>query len=177
MEIFAAEKTRPTLRDSKVTLCRVSNDVTVQASVCILNPVGSAICSLYFVLSLHFPLTGFDAYIDCLCRKLSKRIGILNRIKVSLPRTERILYYNSLIKPLILYCSVTWTSCCSHDNINKIFKLRKRYARIILDPQKRHSSVDVLIPQDGRKIISSLTSKDACTCRPVKELRVLSQIT
>ena len=60
----------------------------------------------------------FGAYIDCLCGKLSKRIGIFNRIKAYLPRPERILHYNSLINPLILYCSVSWTSCCSHDNVN-----------------------------------------------------------
>ena len=47
-----------------------------------------------------------------------------------------------IIKSLILYC-VTWTSCCSHDNINKIFKLQKRCVRLILDAQKRHSSVDL----------------------------------
>ena len=76
-------------------------------------------------------------------KKVSKRIGILNRIKVYLPRSERILYYNSLIEPLILYCSITWISCCSQDNIDKIFKLQKCCARIILDAQKQHSSVDL----------------------------------
>ena len=86
---------------------------------------------------------GFDVHIDSLCKKISKRIGILNRIKAYLPRAERILYYNSLIKPLILYCSVIWTSCCSHDNINKIFNLQKRCARIILDAQQRHSTLDL----------------------------------
>jgi len=85
----------------------------------------------------------FDIHIDSLCEKISKRIGILNRIKAYLPRAERTLYYNSLIKPLILYCSVTWTSCCSHDNISKIFRLQKRCARIILDAQQRHSTVDL----------------------------------
>jgi len=49
----------------------------------------------------------FDIHIDSLCKKISKRIGTLNRIKAYLPRAERILYYNSLIKPLILYCGVT----------------------------------------------------------------------
>ena len=58
---------------------------------------------------------------------------------------EQSVYFinNSLIKPLILYCSVTWTSCCSHDNINKILKLQKRCARIILDAQQRHNTVDL----------------------------------
>ena len=39
----------------------------------------------------------------------------------------------------------TKTSCCSHDNINKIFKLQKRCARIILDAQQRHGTVDQVI--------------------------------
>jgi hypothetical protein len=37
--------------------------------------------------------------------KLSKRIGILKSIKSYLPRNERILLYNAMIKPLFLYCS------------------------------------------------------------------------
>ena len=51
--------------------------------------------------------------------------------------------HSSLIKPLILYCSVTWTSCCSHDNISKIFRLQNRCARIVLDAQQRYSTVDL----------------------------------
>ena len=93
-------------------------------------------------LELDEQLT-FDLHIDSLCKKISKHIGILNRIKAYLPRTERILYYNSLVKPLILYCSVTWTGCCSHDNISKVFKLQKRCARIILDAHQRRRSVDL----------------------------------
>ena len=85
----------------------------------------------------------FDVHIESLCKKISKRIGILNRIKAYLPRIERILCNNSLIKPLILYCNVTRTSCCSHDNINKIFKLQKRCVRIILDAQQHHGTVDL----------------------------------
>ena len=85
----------------------------------------------------------FDVHIESLYKKISKRIGILNRIKAYLPRTERILCNNSLIKPLILYFSVTWTSCCSHDNINKIFKLQKCCVRIILDAQQHHGTVDL----------------------------------
>ena len=76
-------------------------------------------------------------------KKVSKRIGILDRIKGYLSRLERILNYNSLIEPLILYCSITWISCCSQENIDKIFKLQKCCARIILDAQKQHSSVDL----------------------------------
>ena len=85
----------------------------------------------------------FDVHINCLSKKILKRIGIRNRIKAYLPRTERLFYNNSLIKPLILYCKVTWISCCSQDNIDKIFKLQNCCARIIRDAPKTHSSVDL----------------------------------
>ena len=51
--------------------------------------------------------------------------------------------YFILIKPLILYCSVTWTSCYSHDNTSNVFKLQKRCAPIILNAQQRHITVDL----------------------------------
>ena len=41
----------------------------------------------------------FDVHIDCLSKKILKRIGIGNRIKAYLSRTERLFYNNSLIKP------------------------------------------------------------------------------
>ena len=78
--------------------------------------------------SLNFKLLGleldkqlsFDVSTDYLRKKISKRIGILNRIKAYLPKSEGILYYNPLIKPLILHCSVTWTSSWNHDNIRHL---------------------------------------------------------
>ena len=84
----------------------------------------------------------FDTHVDTIAMKLSKRIGILKSIKSYLPRNERILFYNAMIKPLFLYCSITWTNC-SKNHITKIFKLQKRCARIILDAEPRHSSINL----------------------------------
>ena len=50
-----------------------------------------------------------------------------------------------LIKPFILFkpsfkpLILNWTSCCSSDNLVKIFRLQKCCARVILDAQQRHS--------------------------------------
>ena len=44
----------------------------------------------------------FDTHVDIMAMKLSKRIGILKSIKSYLPRNERILFYNAMIKPLFL---------------------------------------------------------------------------
>ena len=84
----------------------------------------------------------FDTHVDTIAMKLSKRIGILKSIKSYLPRNERILFYNATIKPLFLYCSITWTNC-SKNHSTKILKLQKRCARIILDAEPGHFSTNL----------------------------------
>ena len=37
-----------------------------------------------------------------ICKKLAKRIGTLRRIKGCLPMRQRLLYYNSVIKPIMI---------------------------------------------------------------------------
>ena len=84
----------------------------------------------------------FDKHVESISLKLAKRIGVLKRVKSYLPTKERILFFNTLIKPVLTYCDIIWTNC-SKDNLNKIFKLQKLAARVILDAQPRHSSVDL----------------------------------
>ena len=74
----------------------------------------------------------FTIHIDKLCKKLSQRIGVLNRIKACLPLTQRMAYYNAVIKPVMNYASVIWYLFSSKDNLNKVLGLQKRAARVIL---------------------------------------------
>ena len=77
---------------------------------------------------------------EILARKISKRIGLLNDISPYLKRNQREVYYKAVIKPVILYGANVWTST-SKGNINSIFKLQKRAARIILDAKPCSRSV------------------------------------
>ena len=45
----------------------------------------------------------FDVHVEKLCTKLSQRIAVLSKIKRCLPHRERIIYYNAMIKSVILY--------------------------------------------------------------------------
>ena len=53
----------------------------------------------------------FTCHVDKLCKKLSQRIGVLNRIKCCLPFKQIILYYNSLVKSVMNYLNVVWHTC------------------------------------------------------------------
>ena len=71
----------------------------------------------------------FCEHTDKFWKKLAKRIGILNKIKCYLPVDQRLLHYNSVIKPVITYVSVVWSRRSS-----KVDLTRKRLQkRIILD--------------------------------------------
>ena len=50
-------------------------------------------------------------------------------------RSQRDIYYSTIIKPVMLYGSTIWTSC-SKENLLKILRPQKRAARIILDAGK-----------------------------------------
>ena len=68
-----------------------------------------------------------------MCKKISQRIGVLNRIKACLLFKQKMLYYNVMIKPLFSYGSVAWQSRCSNVCISRIFRLQKRAAWAILN--------------------------------------------
>ena len=78
----------------------------------------------------------FNEHVEQLCKKLFHRIAVLRKIRRYLPIGEHILYYNAMMKQTMLYGSTVWTSC-STENINKVFKLQKRTARVILEADTR----------------------------------------
>ena len=84
----------------------------------------------------------FNEHIDNLCKKLTQRIAVLKKIRRHLPLDQRILYYNAMIKQTMMYGSSVWVST-SVDNLNKVFRLQKRAARVILNADTRANSVDL----------------------------------
>ena len=84
----------------------------------------------------------FDEHIDDLCKTLSQRIAVLKRIKSFFPLEQRILYYNAMIKQVMLYGSIAWSSC-SIQNLQKAFRLQRGAARVILDANARENSVQL----------------------------------
>ena len=84
----------------------------------------------------------FDQQVENLSTKLSQRIAVLRKIRRFLPLDQRKLYYNAMIKQTMLYASSVWTSC-SVENMQKVFKLQKRAARVILGADTNANSVQL----------------------------------
>ena len=83
----------------------------------------------------------FREHVEKLCKKLSQKIGLLNKIHSYLPIQERKLYYNALVKPTMMYGSLVWTYCSTED-LKRVFRLPKRAARVILQVDTRSRTVD-----------------------------------
>ena len=82
----------------------------------------------------------FSRHVDNVCRKLSHRTGLLRKIRRIMPLKQRIIYYNSMIKPVLGYVNVIWTTC-NKDNLGRVLKLQKRAARVILKTDTMTPSV------------------------------------
>ena len=68
----------------------------------------------------------WDAHVNKISNKISRSIGILNRLKRFLPKSVLKTIYNSTILPHLQYCILCWGK-----NISRLRKLQKKAIRII----------------------------------------------
>ena len=67
---------------------------------------------------------------------------MLPKIRCFLPHDQRKLFYNAMIKKTMLYASTVWTSC-SVENMQKVFKLQKRAACVILRADTKADNIQL----------------------------------
>ena len=77
-------------------------------------------------------------HIDELATKISKNIGIMNRLKHYLPSKILLTLYNSFVSPYLNYSILTWGN--SPTKCNKLLILQKRAVRIISNADYRDHS-------------------------------------
>ena len=67
----------------------------------------------------------WDTHVNKVTLKVSKCIGILYRLKDSLPHSALLLLYNSFMLSYLNYCVAVWGNC-SQTNLDKLFKLQEK---------------------------------------------------
>ena len=65
-----------------------------------------------------------------IAKKISKSLGILNRVKYILPRSSLITLYRTMIHPYLIYCNIIWGGA-SLFALNRLVCLQKRALRLI----------------------------------------------
>ncbi|MCU7800963.1 MAG: reverse transcriptase family protein [gamma proteobacterium symbiont of Lucinoma myriamae] len=73
----------------------------------------------------------WDKQIDVVCLNITRRITLLKLLSKYIDKSNMIKYYNSYILPILDYGCMIWGRC-TLANTNRLLKLQKRAARIIL---------------------------------------------
>ena len=84
----------------------------------------------YLGLTIDSSLS-FDCHVENLRNELASRIGILSKIRTFLSLEQGVLFYNAIIRPVMSYADVIWSSC-DMEPLYSVLKLQKRAARVIL---------------------------------------------
>lgn len=72
----------------------------------------------------------WKSHIDATCKKLSKAIGIMRRVKNIISNESLKLLYNTLVLPHFDYCSLVWDNCPNKLK-DRLQKLQNKAGRIM----------------------------------------------
>ena len=102
--ILNASKTKTMLVTGKRLASKLTN---VKLNIQVNGDKVEEVC-VQKLLGLHIDKElNFTEHVDIICKKMGQRIGVLNKVKRHLPLNERKLYYNAMIKPIMMYgCTV-----------------------------------------------------------------------
>ena len=82
----------------------------------------------------------FNAHVDKVCKLLASRIAVLQKTRAFLPLSQLVKYYNEVIRHVMSYGSLIWSSC-NKEQLYRVLKLQKQAARVILYANRQVSSV------------------------------------
>ena len=87
-------------------------------------------------------------HIDAVASKVSKRLGLLNRIRKYLNEDTCKQLHDTLVQPLYDYCDVIWSNS-DQTCLDRLLRLQKRGARIILGEKIREEHSEKLFKELG----------------------------
>ena len=102
-----------------------------------------AYCFPYLGLIINQNLTWED-HIEHLRNKITKKLGLLRRIKSCLPLSARITFFNSFVLPLFDYGDIIWGDRGNTTLMGELQILHNKAARIILDLPPTASASEAL---------------------------------
>ena len=85
----------------------------------------------------------YECHVEELSKKLSKHLGLLKHISPYLKQAQREMYFNSIVKPILMYGIMIWDNC-SNSGKQVILRSQKRAVRIILNAERETPLVSKL---------------------------------
>ena len=72
----------------------------------------------------------YSTHISEICKKTSKKVGVLVRLRNMIPREAKLQLYKSAILPNLTYCHIVWHFCKAAD-ARKLEKIQERALRAV----------------------------------------------
>ena len=73
----------------------------------------------------------WNKHIDLVVNKISKNVGIIAKVRHILPVSNTRTLYLTLVEPYLSYCNIIWAHDSNTVRLDKIFKIQKRYVRMM----------------------------------------------
>ena len=89
------------------------------------------------------PILAWSEHVDYISSVVSKRIGVIRRVKFYLPPATLKLLANALVFPHFDYCSPVWSNCIS-EFCNSLQILQNKLARVLLSADIRTPISDMM---------------------------------
>ncbi len=117
--LINVDKTKSLLVTGKRIAKKLHDDITPCLNLKINNSEILEVSKLKLLGLTYDRNMTFETHIDQLCKKLSKRLGLLKHISPYLKKRQRETYYNGIIKPTMMYGSMVWDNYSS-DCVQRI---------------------------------------------------------
>jgi len=99
------------------------------------TPVTQVQCAKFLGVYIDEHLT-WDKHIQQVAAKVSRNVGILQKLRYNIPQFCLMMLYNCFVLPYLHYCCVVW-GCTSMNKLNPIILLQKKCVRIIANTDPR----------------------------------------
>jgi hypothetical protein len=75
----------------------------------------------------------WDAHVEFVSKKIIRKLAVLERVSYFMPSNALLKVYNSIISPHFNYCCTVWSNVKNQFYLEKVLKLQKRAAKILLN--------------------------------------------
>lgn len=95
----------------------------------------------------------WDNHVDHVINKLARITGVVGRLRYILPKSVKLLLYNSLFYSNLNYCQLVWGTA-KYSSLHKVYLLQKKFLRHVYNKGYREPTRDLFLKSGVIKIFN-----------------------
>lgn len=135
---FKKNKLKMNVNKTKAMMISNKKVNTSNVSIKIDNEIIEFVSEIKYLGVIIDSKLNFEKHVDYICKKASRKVGVLNRIKNKIKTEQRICLYKSIIAPHFEYCP-TIIFLLNETQIARLQKIQNRAMRAVMRVNRRTS--------------------------------------